>query len=280
VSVGDAEQVLLGGIANEGAVVRVGDTVRRPWRRSTPFAHAVLARLAEISAGLAPVPLGRDDQGREVLSWLDGEVPIPPFPTWATEEAFLVSLGELVRRVHDALAGWLPDPALTWGTELADPSGGRQVVHGDVCPENIVCRDGKAAALLDWDFAAPGRRIWDVVGTAWLCVPFVEPGRRGPEYAGLDVLVRLRALVDAYDLPGGDREAFGEVLAQRRAVGERFIRGQVAAGHPGFVARWSGPESEDRHQRERAWVAAVQPQLPGALARDDVAGGTEGASNC
>jgi len=240
VSVGDAEQVLLGGIANEGAVVRVGDTVRRPWRRSTPFAHAVLARLAEVSAGLAPVPLGRDDQGREVLSWLDGEVPIPPFPTWATEEAFLVSLGELLRRVHDALAGWLPDPALAWGTELADPSGGRQVVHGDVCPENIVCRDGKAAALLDWDFAAPGRRIWDVVGTARLCVPFVEPGRRGPEYAGLDVLVRLRALVDAYDLPGGGprgvRGGSGPAARRRRAVHPRAGRGRPP-GVRGSVVR-------------------------------------------
>jgi hypothetical protein len=261
----DHEQLLHGGIANEGAVVRIGDTVRRPWRPTTPYAHAILARLDEVAPGLAPRPLGRDAQGREVLSWLDGDVAIPPFPAWATTDACLESIGRLLRRVHDALAGWQPDPALAHGTELADPLGGNQVCHTDVCPENVICRDGRAVALIDWDFATPGRSLWDVVSTARLCVPFVEPGRRDREFAELDVLARLRLLADAYGLTRGDREAFGAALMQRREAGERFVRAQVAAGHPGFVAKWGDVTADARHERERVWIETVQPQLADAL---------------
>jgi hypothetical protein len=261
----DVEQVLQGGLANQGAVVRIGATVRRPWRRSTPYAHAILTHLGEVAPGVAPTPMGRDAQGREILSWIDGDAPVPPFPAWAIDDAFLESVGRLLRRVHDALAGWLPDPALPFGTELADPQGGPQVLHTDVCPENVICRDGRAVALIDWDFASPGRPLWDVVGTARLCVPFVEPGRRGREYGGVNVMARLRVLADAYGLSATERAGFGDALAQRRAVGERFVRTQVAAGHPGFVATWSDPTADERHDRERQWVEAVQPDLGATL---------------
>lgn len=38
--------------------------------------------------------------------------------------------------------------------------------HNDVCPENVVFRDGRAAALIDFDLAAPGRALWDIAMTA------------------------------------------------------------------------------------------------------------------
>jgi hypothetical protein len=58
---------------NAGGAVRVGDTVRRaagPW---TPAVHALLAHLAGRGIVGSPRPLGVDDQGREVLTYLAGE---------------------------------------------------------------------------------------------------------------------------------------------------------------------------------------------------------------
>lgn len=66
-----AEERLEGGYA-DGAV-RVGNTVRRlagPW---TPAVHALLAHLAGQGFTGAPRPLGFDEQGREVLTFLEGE---------------------------------------------------------------------------------------------------------------------------------------------------------------------------------------------------------------
>jgi Ser/Thr protein kinase RdoA (MazF antagonist) len=36
------------------------------------------------------------------------------------------------------------------------------ICHNDVFPEYVVYRDGIAFALLGFDFAAPGRRVYDV----------------------------------------------------------------------------------------------------------------------
>jgi hypothetical protein len=54
-------------------VVRVGDTVRRPARPSTATVQAYLAHLHCAGFTGAPVPLGIDDQGREVLSFVPGD---------------------------------------------------------------------------------------------------------------------------------------------------------------------------------------------------------------
>jgi hypothetical protein len=251
------EMVLPGGVGNAGLVVRIGDTVRRPWHPSTEATHAVLTYLNEVLPGVAPLPLGRDEQGREVLSYLPGEVAVEPFPAWAAGPDYLSSIGRLLRRVHDALANWRFPPGLAWSDELADPHGGELIVHADVCPENVITRDRRAEAIIDWEFAAPGRRIWDVVSTARLCVPFTHPSRREPVFAGADVIARLRTFLDAYQLEDADRGRFTEVLRERSLAGERFVRGRVARGEPAFVERWATPDGLSRLRVEQAWISAV-----------------------
>jgi len=84
--VADDEQVLTrGGVTH---VVRVGDTVRRTVRPSTGTVHAYLAHLNGAGFDGAPEPLGYDEQGREVLSFVPGDVPDEPLPDWATPLRF------------------------------------------------------------------------------------------------------------------------------------------------------------------------------------------------
>jgi hypothetical protein len=251
------EVALAGGMGNGGLVVRLGDTVRRPWHPSTPATHELLTYLDQTAPGVAPVPLGRDEQGREVLSFLAGDVAVPPFPVWVTNAEFLVSLGELLRRVHDALGEWRPPEGLVWSDQIPDPEGGPLIVHTDICPENVIVRDGRAVAIIDWEFASPGRAIWDVVSTARLCVPFVSSERRDPVFQDLDVTDRLRTFLDAYGLSAAERADFVRVLDQRRQAGERFTRRRVALGEPAFVQQWAGPAGEQRYATERDWVRAV-----------------------
>jgi hypothetical protein len=65
---------LTGGSETQG-IVRVGDTVRRPLRPSSLTVQAYLAHLRDTGFTGAPLPLGVDEQGREVLSFVPGEVP-------------------------------------------------------------------------------------------------------------------------------------------------------------------------------------------------------------
>ena len=74
-------------------VVRVGDTVRRPVGPHSPLVHALLTHLESIGFEGAPRFLGIDHAGREVLSYVDGEVAGRPRPPWIADEARLASVG-------------------------------------------------------------------------------------------------------------------------------------------------------------------------------------------
>ncbi len=51
-------------------IVRIGDTVRRPLRPFSLTVQAYLAHLRDAGFTGAPLPLGVDEQGREVLSFV------------------------------------------------------------------------------------------------------------------------------------------------------------------------------------------------------------------
>ncbi len=89
--------------------------------------------------------------------FIDGEVPVAPYPDWSQSDTALASIARLLR-------GCATPPAvrpngLSWHDSLADPAGGTLVCHDDVCSENVVFRDGIADALLDFEFDAPGRAV-------------------------------------------------------------------------------------------------------------------------
>jgi hypothetical protein len=179
-----AGERLAGGFIAE--VVRIGDTVRRTRPANLDFVAALLRHLAEVGADLAPNHLGVDALGRQVLSHLDGRVPWRDRedPAYFADPA-LVRLAELIRRLHDACAG----------SPLAGDA--ETVCHGDLSPKNTVYRDSPAGplpvAFLDWDLAAPGRRISDVAFAAWHWSSLGE----GADPAELGR--RCRLLCDAYD---------------------------------------------------------------------------------
>ncbi len=96
-------------------VVRVGSTVRRPVRPFTSTVQAFLTHLWDHGLRCIPEPLGYDDQRREVLSYLEGDVPTEPLPEWATTDEVLIWLARLIRQVHDAADGWQPPEDALWG---------------------------------------------------------------------------------------------------------------------------------------------------------------------
>jgi hypothetical protein len=128
-------------------VVRVGDTVRRPTGPHSAFVHQLLEHLEAVGFDAAPRLLGTDEHGREVLSFLRGEVPADL--DYFTDEQ-LADAFRLLRRFHDATAG----SSLAAGADI--------VCHGDISPCNTVFRDGRPVALIDFDAAAPGGRIDDL----------------------------------------------------------------------------------------------------------------------
>src|SRR3954447_9536246 len=163
----DAEILLVGGTANRGQVVRIGDTVRRPQRPTSPATHALLRHLEDVGVTGAPRFLGIDELDREVLSYVSGTAVTPPFPEWALTDEALAGVAALLRRYHRAVETFDPSPHV-WPPPPPEPFGGELISHNDVNLDNVVFRGGRAVALIDFDLAGPGSRLWDVAGAARL----------------------------------------------------------------------------------------------------------------
>lgn len=246
---------LRGGIANAGAVVRSGNHVLRPSNRHTDSVHTLLESIRANGFYGVPRPIGIDPDGRERLEFIKGEVPVPPYPAWSQTNEVLISISRLLRSFHDALPALYPALSdLEWSNELADVERGDVICHNDVCLENVVFRDGDAVALLDFEFAAPGRRAWDVAAFARLCVPIDDPTSR--ERLGWqmeDGPGRLRLVADSYGLDADQRLALIESLDWTMDHGGEFVRRRVEAEDAGFIKMWEETGGMERYDRRRRW---------------------------
>lgn len=230
------EVPLVGGYTNAGLVVRVGDTVRRPQRPTSPATHAILEHLERVGFDGAPRFLGVDARNREILSYLKGQAVLPPYPAWSMTEEALVSVARLMRRYHDAMASFDPS-AHRWSDQVPEPFRARLVTHNDPNLDNVIFSAGHAVGLIDFDLASPGSRVWDVACAARLWTPLRDEPDVPAALRG-HTLVRLRLFVDAYGLSQRDRERFADAVPKAHEWCYRIVRRAVAGGHETFERVW------------------------------------------
>jgi Phosphotransferase enzyme family len=264
------EEPLVGDGVTAG-IVRIGDTVRRPVRPFSATVQAYLAHLHQAGFTDAPVPLGVDEQGREVLSYVPGDVPRAPLPAETAGDDVLVALAGLIRRLHEASAGWVPPPDAVWGgipgavPPPPGPDGEPELVsHRDYYPGNVVFRDGLPAALIDFDLAKPTTRIYDIVNAMWEWAPLRDPRDRAPAFADADVPRRVTVFADAYGMTAEQRRLFVPMaifVARRYYLSARA----AAAADPVFRRLWE-QGSRDQLPRAEAWLKQTGPAIAARLA--------------
>ena len=183
-------ETALGGGRSTAGVVRIGDTVRRPVRARAAFVHDLLRHLESRKFDSAPRFLGIDGAGREMLSFIPGEV---PQELGGFSDDQVAAAARLLRQLHDA----------TVDSRLRD---GREIVrHGDAGPCNCVFVDGMPVAFIDFDTAHAGSRVEDVAYAAWFWtdigndeLPADEQGRRVADFFrhyGLDSAGAIEAII-------------------------------------------------------------------------------------
>lgn len=141
------------------------------------------------------------------------------------------------------------------------------ICHNDVCPENVVFRNQVAVGLLDFDLAAPGRRVFDLAQFARMGVPMdtdADAARLGRTLP-FDPFRRLRVVADAYGLPP-DRREFLDALAGTIERGGEFVQRRLDEGNEDFVRMMAASGGMAKFDRRRAWFAARRDRFAAALA--------------
>src|SRR3982751_1292514 len=109
----DREETPLAG-GNLSAVRRVGDPVRGPLRPWSAAVHGLLGHLEARGFAGAPRFLGVDDRGREILTFIDGEVGAYPLPAYMWSDEVLAGAARLLRSLHDATPGYVAPEGAAW----------------------------------------------------------------------------------------------------------------------------------------------------------------------
>src|ERR671916_162612 len=256
------EVLLIGGLTHAGRVTRVGDTVRRPRRPTSPATWALLEHLERVGFDGAPRFLGVDDRGREVLSYVPGEAAIEPYKDWALSDEALVSVAELLRRYHEAVASFEP-AGHAWPDFVPARFRDGLVSHNDPNLDNVIFSGGVAVGLIDFDLASPGSAVWDVTCAARLWAPLRDE-RDAPEELRGRALERLRIFIDAYGLARRDRSQVVDAAIHTHERCYRVVRTALGCGHETFGRMWRDG-GQVRADRTRRWIASHGRQMQAIL---------------
>jgi hypothetical protein len=231
------ERRLAGG--NLSKVSKVGSTVRRPVGPHTSAVHALLAHVRAAGFEGAPEPLGIDERGSEVLGYVSGRIHMPQRDGPLGTDAAVAGTARLLRAFHNASATFGAPRSARWNVALAGSAALTWeqlspvvVCHNDAAVWNLVVYRRRPHALIDWDFAAPAPRIWDLASMARSLAPLLRAkARRALGWPDDDeVGRRLRVLVDAYGATQAERAVFIDATIARAQSDLRYGRHALAAG--------------------------------------------------
>ncbi|HEY6539603.1 MAG TPA: phosphotransferase [Ktedonobacteraceae bacterium] len=202
---------LQGGQLTPG-IVRVGDTVRRPPKGNATFVHNLLLFLEDQGFRYAPRFLGMDEQGREILSYLAGQA--EPDSGSRLSDDLLVQAAQIIRSYHDVTA----NSVLAQGHEI--------VAHNELGPHNTIFHENRLIGFIDWDDAAPGRRLRDFANAVY---NYVDVGHWANQSAGVQAR-RIRLMCAAY---GWDDPV--AIVNDFEADLQQALRNHEQAGRTGAV---------------------------------------------
>ena len=196
--------------------------------------HALLRHLEDAGFAAAPrlVGSGLDTDGREVLTFIDGEFTQPG--PWSLDGA--AAVGRMLRDLHRATRSFRPPPDAEWfpwhGRDLG--SAVKVFGHCDVAPWNIVARDGLPVALIDWETAGPVDPLVELAQLAWLNAKLHDDLVARLEHLPplADRARQLAAIVDAYGLTARQRRGFLNQIIEF-AICDAACRSRRRRRHPG-----------------------------------------------
>jgi len=232
-------------------VVLIDGVVHRRARWWTPAVHHLLSYLGENRYPWAPRPLGLDSQGRERLSYIEGDCGRDAGRQVADTSA-LANFAGFLRTFHDAVREYRPRPDGDWALPAAKDAPATGICHGDFAPWNIVWSGNDPVGLVDFDLAYRGPAWHDVAYALAYSVPFRDDADT-KRLLGVDEVPdrrhRVRVFADAYGIPA--EGLLDRVVARQ----QRYANYVELLRDRGLVVSWTSPDSISRNHQIASWLA-------------------------
>jgi len=216
----DEPEILDGGNSNQ--VFREGNTVVRNTGVWSPFVHALLRYLTANGFTESPVLLESSDN-KERLSFVEGEVGHYPLKAYMQSDERVVEAAKLLRKFHDLTEKFVVPPQSQFFLPL-ETDDYDVICHNDFAPYNCVFKENRIVGIIDFDTAAPGKRLWDIAYAVYRFAPLVtdahcfDMGWHTPP----NRMARLKLFCDAYGLE--DRSALIEMVIHRLEALVQYMR--------------------------------------------------------
>lgn len=212
--------------ATEGISLADG-IVYRPRDTWSTAVEALLLHLEEIGFEYCPRFCGIDPEGRQMLSYIEGEVGTYPASQSVWRDDALACIGKILRAFHDATVSFNWRSFHSWQLSCPTEMSPDVLCHNDFATYNCVYRNGLPVAMIDFDTVGPGTRSWDLAYTAFRCIPIGTPKQQKswgvPKT--VEIRPRLELLVEAYGYD--DQKDILNLIAVR--IGDMRDRAAMAA---------------------------------------------------
>jgi len=189
----DSNEITLVGGRTTAGVVKVGNTVRRPVKRNSEYANQVLVFLEKKNFKYSPRYLGKDEENRDIFSYVEGFV---PDDLGGTTDQQLHSFMKIVREFHDVSQDFVNTGSLV-------------LCHDDLSPCNVVFSDDHPLVIIDWDDVHPGERWEDLTYILWLWINI------GSHRENKNIISQMSGALNAYGADEATKHVFADKLIQR-----------------------------------------------------------------
>lgn len=207
--------------------------------------HAYLNFLRSVEFKGIPIPLGFDDHGNELLTYVKGKTCDYPLSETVKSEKALISVAKLLRDYHSVSEQYIKEtsfPIDGWMFPARKPV--EIICHNDFAPYNICFNQSKAIGLIDFEAAIPGPKIWDVAYALYRFAPFTHPSNKDGFGSFTDKCKRAKVFCDIYELDNTERENIADVMIERLEVLNKFL---LCAGSKGD-AKYQACMSDGHHK--------------------------------
>lgn len=189
---------------------------------------------------------GVDNDRREILDYLPGTVGNYPLSADVRSDRALVTAAQLLRRIHDASADLAHSLTQGWHAPPLEPV--EVICHGGFAPYHCVFHGQEAVGAIDFDYAGPGPRRWDLAYALYRFAPLTHPAN-ADGFGGLQEQARRTSLFlrsygcrpterqDAVRTVAPRLQSPADLLSRSAADGDENFQHAVDEGHMDLYLR-------------------------------------------